>query len=108
MTIQVWKPEFEHPGRHFVYTTRYVYFFVSLLCQLGDRAGLDQLLRRVRKRQGDFFNHTKLWEDICIAYFKVRAVWNRSSEDLSNSFANRFLACLEGYSQSLQCRRRTI
>ncbi|KAJ5188630.1 Tetratricopeptide-like helical [Penicillium cf. griseofulvum] len=71
LTIQVWRPEFERPGRHFVYTTRYVYFFVGLLDQLDDRASLDQLLRRVRKKQGDFFNHTKLWEDICLTYAKI-------------------------------------
>ncbi|KAJ5760525.1 Tetratricopeptide-like helical [Penicillium odoratum] len=71
LTIQVWRPEFERPGRHFVYTTRYVYFFVSLLDQLDDRASLDQLLRRVRKKQGDFIDHTKLWEDICLSYAKM-------------------------------------
>ncbi|KAL4931168.1 putative transcriptional corepressor of histone genes (Hir3) [Aspergillus undulatus] len=68
MTIQVWRPEYERPGRHFVYTTRYAYFFVALLDQLDDRANLDQLLRRVRKKQGDFINHTKLWEDMCLTY----------------------------------------
>lgn len=71
MAIQVWRPENERPGRHFVYTTRYVYFFVHLLDQLDDRAGLDQLLRRVRKRQGDFINHPKLWEDICLTYGRI-------------------------------------
>lgn len=71
MTIQVWRPEFERPGRHFVYTTRYVYFYVALLDQLDDRANLDQLLRRVRKKQGDFINHTKLWEDVCLTYARV-------------------------------------
>ncbi|KAE8350645.1 histone transcription regulator 3 [Aspergillus coremiiformis] len=71
MTIQVWRPENERPGRHFVYTTRYVYFFVTLLEQLDDRASLDQLLRRVRKKQGDFINHTKLWEDLCLTYARV-------------------------------------
>ncbi|RDW86846.1 putative transcriptional corepressor of histone genes (Hir3) [Aspergillus mulundensis] len=71
MTIQVWKPEYERPGRHFVYTTRYAYFFVALLDQLDDRANLDQLLRRVRKKQGDFINHTKLWEDMCLTYARV-------------------------------------
>ncbi|KAJ5625771.1 hypothetical protein N7510_002080 [Penicillium lagena] len=71
LTIQVWRPEFERPGRHFVYTTRYVYFFVGLLDQLDDRASLDQLLRRVRKKQGDFINHTKLWEDSCLLYAKM-------------------------------------
>lgn len=48
-----------------------MYFFVGLLDQLDDRASLDQLLRRVRKKQGDFFNHTKLWEDICLTYAKI-------------------------------------
>ncbi|KAJ5577670.1 uncharacterized protein N7459_006634 [Penicillium hispanicum] len=71
LTIQVWRPENERPGRHFVYTTRYVYFFASLLDQLDDRPSLDQLLRRVRKKQGDFINHTKLWEDICLTYAKM-------------------------------------
>ena len=71
MTIQVWRPENERPGRHFVYTTRYVYFFVALLEQLDDRASLDQLLRRVRKKQGDFINHAKLWEDLCLTYARV-------------------------------------
>ena len=71
MSIQVWRPEYERPGRHFVYTTRYVYFFVNLLDQLDDRAGLDQLLRRVRKKQGDFINHPKLWEDICLTYGRI-------------------------------------
>lgn len=32
---------------------------------------MDQLLRRVRKKQGDFINHTKLWEDICLTYAKM-------------------------------------
>lgn len=54
-----------------MYTTRYVYFFVSLLDQLDDRPSLDQLLRRVRKKQGDFINHTKLWEDACSTYAKM-------------------------------------
>ncbi|OKL60346.1 Histone transcription regulator 3-like protein [Talaromyces atroroseus] len=71
MTIQVWRPEFERPGRHFVYTTRYVSFFTKLLDQISDRSSLEQLLRKVRKRQGDFINHTKLWEDMCIVYTKL-------------------------------------
>lgn len=48
-----------------------MYFFVSLLDQLDDRPSLDQLLRRVRKKQGDFINHTKLWEDVCLTYAKM-------------------------------------
>ena len=71
MSIQVWKPEYERAGRHFVYTSRYVFFFVRLLSQLGDRASLEALGRRVRKKPGDFIDHLSLWSEICIAHLKV-------------------------------------
>ncbi|OJD27178.1 hypothetical protein ACJ73_01434 [Blastomyces percursus] len=71
MTLQVWRPENERAGRHFVYTTRYVYFFGGLLNQLNDRASLDMLIRRVRRKPNDYVNHSKLWEDICLTYIKV-------------------------------------
>src|SRR6266480_1908679 len=35
MQMQVWKPEYERPGRHFVYTSLYLRFFVRLLVQLN-------------------------------------------------------------------------
>ena len=71
MAIQVWKPEFERPGRHFVYTTRYVRFFVKLLFQIGDRASLEALGKRVRKKQNDFVDHSIVWHEICLAHLKV-------------------------------------
>ncbi|EFR05056.1 hypothetical protein MGYG_08064 [Nannizzia gypsea CBS 118893] len=71
MTVQVWRPENERAGRHFVYTTRYVYFFVQLLDQLDDRANLDMLVRRVRRKVNDYLNFPKLWEDTCITYIKL-------------------------------------
>ncbi|EEH04114.1 conserved hypothetical protein [Histoplasma capsulatum G186AR] len=71
MTLQVWRPENERAGRHFVYTTRYVYFFVGLLNQLNDRANLDMLIRRVRRKPNDYVHHSKLWEDICLTYVKL-------------------------------------
>ena len=71
MTLQVWKPEHERAGRHFVYTSRYVSFFVRLLVQLGDRASLEALTKRVRKKAGEYVGFGKLWQDICLAYLKV-------------------------------------
>ena len=72
MSIQVWKPEHERAGRHFVYTGRYVSFFVKLLVQLGDRASLEALGRRVRKKPGDFVDHASVWSEVCAAHLKVR------------------------------------
>lgn len=71
MYTQVWKPDNERHGRHFVYTSRYVSFFIGILSQLNDRASLEILAKRVRKKPIDFFNHTKLWEELCGVYLKV-------------------------------------
>lgn len=71
MLSQVWKPDNERPGRHFVYTGRYVSFLVRLLYQLNDRTSLEALAKKYRKRSADFFNHTRIWEEVCKAYFKV-------------------------------------
>jgi tetratricopeptide (TPR) repeat protein len=68
MTLQVWKPENERAGRHYVYTSRYVLFFVSLLNQLNDRASLDQLVRRIRRKPGDYLNHQQVWEQVITNY----------------------------------------
>ncbi|KIX99995.1 uncharacterized protein Z520_04633 [Fonsecaea multimorphosa CBS 102226] len=71
MTMQVWKPEFERPGRHYVYTGRYISFFVHLLEQLSDRANLDLLVRRVRRKTGDFLDHTAVWEEVATTYVRL-------------------------------------
>ena len=71
MTVQVWRPEFERPGRHFVYTTRYVRFFTKLLLQSGDRSALEALGKKVRKKQADFIEHSVVWQEICHAHLHL-------------------------------------
>ncbi|MCJ1384354.1 Histone transcription regulator 3 [Xylographa soralifera] len=71
MSIQVWKPEYERAGRHFVYTRRYVSFFVYLLFQLGDRVSLESLGKRVRKKPGDFLNHPSVWSEVYLTHLKL-------------------------------------
>jgi tetratricopeptide (TPR) repeat protein len=68
MALQVWKPEYERAGRHFVYTSRYVLFFVTLLSQLNDKNNMDQLVRRIRRRPGDYLNHQHVWEEVVSTY----------------------------------------
>lgn len=71
MTVQVWKPEHERPGRHFVYTSRYTRFFIQLLDQTGDKTNMEMLAKRVRKKQTDFFEHSKLWQELCTQYLSL-------------------------------------
>ena len=71
MTLQVWKPEHERAGRHFVYTSRYVKFFVELLSQINDRTNLDLLVRRIRRKPTDYLNHQDVWEEVVVTYVKL-------------------------------------
>lgn len=71
MAIQVWRPDNERAGRHFVYTSRYVKFFVRLLFQLNDRASLEALAKRIRKRSGDFLAHAEIWQEVCLTYLEL-------------------------------------
>ncbi|KAK5098587.1 Histone transcription regulator 3 [Exophiala xenobiotica] len=68
MTMQVWKPENERAGRHYVYTGRYLRFFVEILDTLRDRSNLEQVVRKIRRKTTDFVNHTKVWEDAVTVY----------------------------------------
>jgi hypothetical protein len=71
MAIQVWRPDNERAGRHFVYTSRYVKFFVRLLYQLNDRTSLEALAKRIRKRSGDFLAHAEIWQRVCLTYLEL-------------------------------------
>jgi hypothetical protein len=71
MTLQVWKPEFERPGRHFVYTSRYVRIFTEILDKTQDRTSYDALIRKVRKKTNDYFEHKDLWQEAYFGYLDV-------------------------------------
>lgn len=71
MAVQVWKPENERPGRHFVYTTRYTRYFVELLDLTMDKVNFEALAKRVRRKQTDFFEHQKLWQELCSKFLKL-------------------------------------
>lgn len=82
MAIQVWKPDNERPGRHFVYTGRYVRFFVELLYKTNDKENLEMLARRIRKKAGEFVDHYNIWHEVAWAYLKVRATQEQVEREM--------------------------
>ncbi len=58
-------------GRHYVYKSRYTLFFIKLLAQINDRASLEVLVKRIRKRPSEYFDFPKVWADVSQEYFKV-------------------------------------
>lgn len=85
MVLQVWRPDAERPGRHFVYTTQYTRFFVKILEALRDRSNLEMLARRVRRRNHELFEHTTVWQDICSAYLRILRNHANLTEGLETS-----------------------
>ena len=85
MVLQVWRPDAERPGRHFVYTTQYTRFFVKILEALRDRTNLEMLARRVRRRNHELFEHTAVWQDICSAYLRILRNHANLTEGLETS-----------------------
>lgn len=71
MAIQIWKPEYERPGRHFVYASRYLRLIVKLLEQLGERHVLEILGKRVRKKQNEFIDAADIFDHVCEAQMRV-------------------------------------
>lgn len=85
MVLQVWRPDAERPGRHFVYTTQYTRFFVKILEDLQDRTNLEALARRVRRRNQELFEHAAVWQDICSAYLRIMRKHAGLTEGLETS-----------------------
>nr|OQO27193.1 hypothetical protein B0A51_05077 [Rachicladosporium sp. CCFEE 5018] len=85
MALQIWRPEAERAGRHFVFTTRYVEFIIQCLEQLKDRTSMEMLAKRIRKRTAEYFEHTALWQKLCNAYLRLMRNHAALSEGLETS-----------------------
>ncbi|KAJ8058222.1 hypothetical protein OCU04_012418 [Sclerotinia nivalis] len=71
MSMQVWKPEVERPGRHFVYMRRYAIFMARLLFLINDKANMELLAKRVRKRAVDYYKFSDVWSECCTIYLRL-------------------------------------
>ncbi|KAK3074351.1 Histone transcription regulator 3 [Teratosphaeriaceae sp. CCFEE 6253] len=89
MVLQVWRPECERAGRHFVYTARYTRLLTQIFEQLKDRSSLEALARRVRRKPQDVFEHNSVWQEICNAYLRLLREHADLSEGVETStFSN--------------------
>lgn len=76
MVMNVWKCDAERPGRHHVYTEQYVRFMVKILVNLKDRDNFELLIRKLRKRGGEFYHFNDLWVTSCMSYLRlIRQHW---------------------------------
>lgn len=47
--VNIWKPDFERPGKHFVYTNQYVVFYLDMLYRKGDFNSIGLVCKKIRR-----------------------------------------------------------
>ncbi|KAH8652721.1 hypothetical protein BGZ60DRAFT_182653 [Tricladium varicosporioides] len=101
MHIQVWKPDAERPGRHCVYMERYVRYMVRLLVYLDDKARLEQLVKRVRKKGNDFQKFPIVWNECCTSYLRLIRRAGQIPANMDEAFRNTDHAEYEDFCERL-------
>lgn len=86
MVMNVWKCDAERPGRHHFYTEQYMRFMTKLLVILDDRANLELLLRRLRRKGADFYHFTELWQVCCTEYARLLRRAHSIPDDVEEVF----------------------
>lgn len=47
--VNIWKPEYERAGKHFVYTYQYVMFYLDMLQRKGDYNSIGMVCKKIRR-----------------------------------------------------------
>ncbi|CAK9439003.1 uncharacterized protein LODBEIA_P32270 [Lodderomyces beijingensis] len=81
--VSIWKPEFERPGKHFIYTYQYIRFYIELLDRKRDVNSLIMMMPKLRRSSSIMVNLYNAWELLCSLTSKLI----RSAFGLGDSFA---------------------
>ncbi|KAJ3091603.1 Histone transcription regulator 3, partial [Quaeritorhiza haematococci] len=65
-----WKPEFERPGKHFVYVQNYTTFFFELLSESEDLDILRVMTRKIRKADDMLLRPATMWTHAFACFVK--------------------------------------
>ncbi|KAK9466156.1 hypothetical protein V1512DRAFT_208858 [Lipomyces arxii] len=69
--LTIWKPEYERPGRHFVYAYQYTTYYIELLEKTDELESLIVIARKVRRLMPSMVRHTECWEFLCNSTVEV-------------------------------------
>lgn len=69
--LQMWKPENERPGKHFVYMFQYTQFYIKMLRRELDLSSLIQILPKLRKANSTMVLLYFAWENITSSICKL-------------------------------------
>lgn len=99
--LQLWKPEHERPGKHFVYMYQYTQFYITMLKHENDLTALTLLFPKLRRANSTMLLLYFAWELICSSYCNiVRTIFR-----IEFGLAERFLLFTQHATFMAQARR---
>lgn len=84
--LQMWKPENERPGKHFVYMFQYTQFFIKMLRRELDLSSLIQILPKLRKANSTMVLLYFAWENLASSICKLIRVIAQVEDNLVEVF----------------------
>ncbi|KAI8366707.1 uncharacterized protein BYT42DRAFT_587609 [Radiomyces spectabilis] len=108
--INIWKPGFERPGKHFVYVHKYTLFMIELAKASNDPEFLKTLCRKLRRGQTVLLHDKEVFLAAYKAYLDlIRSELNSTNPDLdadmkrlleSSVDKQKFITLCENYAKS--------
>lgn len=86
MFPQMWKPEHERPGKHFVYNFQYTQFYIKLLRRELNLSLSIQILPRLRKANSTMVLLYFAWESLCASICKLIRVISQVDDNFVEVF----------------------
>lgn len=84
--LQMWKPEHERPGKHFVYMYQYTEFYIKLLRRELDLSSLVLMLPKLRRANSTMIKLYFAWENICSSICKLIRVIAKVEDGSTEKF----------------------
>lgn len=84
--LQMWKPEHERPGKHFVYMYQYTQLYIKLLRRELDLSSLILMLPKLRRANSTMVMLYFAWENICSSICKLIRVVARIEDGFTEAF----------------------
>lgn len=86
--LQMWKPENERAGKHFVYMYQYARFYITVLTRERDLSSLILMFPKLRKANSTMVQLYFAWDHMCSSLCKfIREIF-----DIEENAVERFLA----------------
>ena len=72
--VNIWKPDFERPGKHFVYSYQYVMFYLDLLNMTKDFNSIGLVTKKIRRFGSGMAYVTEAFERAILIYVKCASL----------------------------------